>query len=166
MRRIGLLCQPPMLPDRIYTAIGRPSPLFDNVPYMIHTHFELPLMLEGRKPLAAFGDFYPSEWFDDYLAPFEQFVAAGRIIRRIVDTPMPHLKERRPDLDGLRNVFFTLPGEEWRADAYLLLMDTHRKSDVPWNDSQERFHGSLLGYEDWQNDWWIERRVKRREDPA
>jgi len=162
MRRIGQLCLPPVVPDDIYTSIGRRSELFDNVPYMIHTGFELPLMLEGRKPFAAFADGYPSEWFDDYLAPFEPFVERGAIIRRIIDTPMPQRTLRRPALEGFRSVLFALPGEEWRIDAYVTLMDEAKKSG--WNDSRERRQGCLLGYEDWQNDWWIEQIVKRRDD--
>ena len=165
MRRIGRISQPPVVPDDLYTAIKRYRLMFEGVPYMVHTNFELPLMLDGRKPLAVFGDGYPSAWFDDYLAPFEQFVAGGKIVRRIVDEPMPHIKERRPDLDGIRHVYFALPGEEWRIGAYRRLMDT-RKSDAAWTDIQERLQGSLLGYEDWQNDWWIENRASLRENPA
>lgn len=162
MRRIGKICIPPIVPDSIYEAIGRRFRGFDDVPYMVHTGFELPLMLEGRKPFAAFGDAYPSEWFDNYLAPFEPFVQSGKISRRIVDTPMPHLKKRNPKWDRIRDVYFALPGEEWRIDAYIQLLDAHLKSESGWNDEQERLQGSLLGYEDWQNDWWIEQRVKRR----
>ena len=162
-RRIGELCAPPSIPDAIYTGIRRFDPIFADVPYMVHTHFELPLMLEGRKPLAVFGDAYPSEWFDDYLAPFAAFVEAGRLVRRIVDTPLPHIKERRPDFDGMRDVYFALPGEEWRIDAYIALF---RDRTGAWNDELERRQGSLLGYEDWQNDWWIERRIRRRENEA
>jgi hypothetical protein len=154
------LCRPPVEPDTIYTAISRPF-IFANVPYMVHTNFELPLMLDGRKPLAVFGDGYPSDWFDDYLAPFEPFVETGQIVRRIVDRPMPHIKERRPDLDGIRDVFFALPGEEWRIDAYIASIQ-NRIGD--WNDDLERLQGSLLGYEDWQNDWWLEYRARRLEN--
>ena len=32
---------------------------------------------------------------------------------------MPHLKQRRPDLEEMRDVFFAIPGEEWRIDAYI-----------------------------------------------
>lgn len=162
MRRIGKLCLPPIVPDRGCNAVSRPSKGFDHVPYMVHTNFELPLMLEGRKPLAVFGDAYPSEWFDNYLAPFEQFVRAGRIVRHIVDTPMPQLKKRNPEWDRVRNVYFALPGEEWRIDAYISLFDSHQKSETSWDDDKERLQGSLLGYEDWQNDWWIDQRVKPR----
>ena len=166
MRRIGRICQPPVIPDSLYTAIGRRHSGFDDLPYMVHTNFELPLMLDGRKPLAVFSDGYPCDWFDAHLAPFEQFVEAGRIVRRIVDTPMPHIKDRRPDLDGIRHVYFALPGEEWRIDAYRLLMDALHISGAGWSDHQERCQGSLLGYEDLQNDWWIEQRVKRRKGQA
>lgn len=159
MRRIGKLCLPPILPNSVFTAIGRSFVGFDDTPYLVHTNFELPLMLEGRKPLAVFGDGYPSDWFDEFLAPFEPFVASGQIIRRIIDTPMAHLKERRPDLEGIRDVYFALPGEEWRIDAYIGKI---RNRTCDWDDDLERLQGSLLGYEDWQNDWWIEQRVKRR----
>ncbi|TIO82699.1 MAG: hypothetical protein E5X74_23775 [Mesorhizobium sp.] len=159
MGRIGKLCVPPIVPHAIFTGISRPSFAFDTIPYLIHTNFELPLMLEGRKPLAVFGDGYPSEWFDEFLAPFEPFVASGQLVRRIIDTPMPHLKQRRPDLDGMRDVFFALPEEEWRIDAYIKNI---RNRTRDWDDDLERLQGSLLGYEEWQNDWWIQQRVKRR----
>lgn len=105
MRRIGQICTPPIVPHRMFATIARHAG-FDDVPYLVHTNFELPLMLESRKPLAVFSDGYPFDWFDAYLAPFEQFVAAGMIVRRVVDTPMPRRKERRSDLDGIRSVYF------------------------------------------------------------
>jgi hypothetical protein len=156
--RIGNLCMPSVAPDAIYTGISRFRPTFAHVPYIVHTNFELPLMLDGRKPLAIFGDGYPSEWFDDYLAPFEPFVQSGTIIRRVIDTPTPELKARRPDLEGIRRVYFALPGEEWRIDEYIASIE-NRACD--WNDELERLQGSLLGYEDWQNEWWIEHRFKK-----
>jgi len=30
-----------------------------------------------------------------------------------------------------------------------------------WNENFERLEGMLFGYEDWQNDWWIENLRKR-----
>ncbi|MUZ75844.1 hypothetical protein GOZ90_24570 [Agrobacterium vitis] len=116
-------------------------------------------MLEGRKPLAAFRDSYPSDWFDELLEPFEPFVATGQILRRIIDTPMPDLKQREPNLDGLRDVLFALPEQEWRIDVYIK-NNLNRTRD--WDDDLERLQGSLLGYEDWENDWWIEQRSKGR----
>jgi hypothetical protein len=157
-RRIGELCVPPVVPDATYTGLGRFDPRFADVPYMVHTNFELPLMLEGRKPLAILSDGYPSEWFDDALSLFEPFVESGQLIRRIIDVPLPELKRRRPELDGLRKVYFALPGEEWRIDAYITSIENRTRD---WDDELERLQGSLLGYEDWQNDWWIEHRVKK-----
>lgn len=159
MQQIGALCIPPIVPDAILTGISRPSFALDTIPYLIHTNFELPLMLEGRKPLAVFCHCYPSDWFDELLKPFEPFVASGQILRRIVDTPMPHRKQREPNLDGLRDVLFALPEQEWRIDAYIKNI-LNRTRD--WDDHLERLQGSLLGYEDWENDWWIEQRSKAR----
>jgi hypothetical protein len=44
-------------------------------------------------------------------------------------------------------------------DAYLLLWKTAEKSG--WNAGFERMEGSLLGYEDWQNDAHMEL-IRRR----
>lgn len=126
------------------------------VPYLVHTEFELALMLEGRKPLAVFSDAYPSEWFDDYVSRFDPFVAAGRFVRRVVTRPFPkahHMPDGRI-FEGIREVYVAAPGEEWRIDAFMLLRDVGAKSG--WNAALERYEGSLLGYEDWQNDWWIQ----------
>lgn len=158
VRRIGELCVPPVVLDAIYTGITRFDPIFADVPYMVHTNFELPLMLEGRKPFAILSDGYPSEWFDEHLAPFEPFVASGQLVRRIVDMPLPELKRRHPDVDGVRRVYFALPGEEWRIDEYIASIENRTRD---WDDELERLQGALLGYEGWQNDWWIEHKVKK-----
>lgn len=158
MQMIGTLCVPPIVPHDILTALSRPHLAFDAIPYLIHTNFELPLMLDGRKPLAVFSDVYPSDWFDDFLAPFEPFVASGKILRRIIDTPVPALKRHHPGLEGMRDVLFALPDQAWRIDAYVEDI-LNRTRD--WDDDLERRQGFLLGYEDWQNDWWIEQRSKR-----
>ncbi|MGO4705815.1 hypothetical protein AB4072_08565 [Microvirga sp. 2MCAF38] len=134
-----------------------------DAPYLIHTNFELPLMLEGRKPFAKFSEFYPSDWFDEQILKFDPFVAAGRLIRRVVTWPFEpptHLANGRI-IRGMREIYFALPGEEWRIDAYLLLNQVMRKTG--WNDGLERYEGLLLGYEDWQNDWWIAHMHTRRE---
>lgn len=157
MQKIGALCIPPIVPDAILTGLSRPHLALDAIPYLIHTNFELPLMLDGRKPLAVFGDVYPSDWFDELLEPFEPFVASGQILRRIIDTPAPALSQHHPDLDGMRDVLFALPDQAWRIDAYVKDI-LNRTRD--WDDDLERRQGVLLGYEDWQNDWWIEHRSK------
>src|SRR3569623_3805559 len=154
---VGALCLPPIIPDSVFTRITRWSPLND-VPYLVHTGFELPLMLDGRKPLAVFSDGYPSAWFDDYLAPFEPFVQSGRIARRIVATPMAERLARRPDHQGLRDVYFALPGDEWRIDAYIEMRAEARLSSRNGVNAFERRQGTLIGLEDWQNDWWLDHR--------
>lgn len=159
MKKIGALCIPPIAPDSILTGLSRPHLAFDAIPYLIHTNFELPLMLDGRKPLAAFADVYPSDWFDQLLEPFESFVTSGQILRRIIDRPVPALKQQHPELDGVRDVLFALPGHAWRIDAYVEDI-LNRTRD--WDDDLERLQGFLLGYEDWQNDWWISQRLSMR----
>src|SRR3954447_25640009 len=77
LKAIGELSEPPFLPDSIFTRIAPWHPIRD-VPYLVHTNFELPLLLEGRKPFAAFSDGYPSEWFDGLLRRFDTHVRDGR----------------------------------------------------------------------------------------
>jgi hypothetical protein len=47
-----------------------------------------------------------------------------------------------------------------RIDAHLLLQRQHNHG--PWNETLERLEGSLLGYTDAQNDWWIAHRRRNR----
>jgi hypothetical protein len=131
------------------------------VPYLVHTNFELPLMLEGLKPLAVFHDAYPTEWLTETLERFEPFVRSGRLVRSIVDTPFTEAERARfAGFLGWRRAFFALPGEEWRIDAFLLVAKV--STQTGWNEALERMEGSLLGYDDWQNDWWIEHRRQLR----
>jgi hypothetical protein len=134
----------------------------DDLPYQVHTGRELALMLRGIKPLAVFSEVHPS-LHGLYIIPeleFEPHVNAGRIIKReeIVppDRQAPVVRGQRI---GTRRVLYVLPGEAWRIDAYILLWRTAEKSG--WNEGFERMEGSLLGYEDWQNDIHIERRYRR-----
>ena len=55
----------------------------------------------------------------------------------------------------MRRVLYALSHEAWRIEAYLLLWATAEKSG--WNAGFERMEGSLLGYEDWQDDIHIAR---------
>ncbi|MBX3595467.1 MAG: hypothetical protein KF783_13410 [Sphingomonas sp.] len=107
-------------------------------------------MLCGIKPMAMFSDIAGNEpdCVLRYHRMFSRHVAVGRINRRIIDTPMP----KRPDWLS-RRVFYTLPGEDWRVDAMLELIENYGS----WTNEYERRFGSLLGYEDWQNDIWLER---------
>ncbi len=107
--------------------------------------------------MAMFSDV--PQWLESYLAPFEPFVVSGQLIRRAIPSSTSENDQRPSSSDGLLYVYFALPGEEWRIDAHIMLRRVAEKSG--WNDSLERFEGSLLSYEDWQNDWWIKQRKKR-----
>ncbi|MET3596443.1 MULTISPECIES: hypothetical protein [Mesorhizobium] len=161
LERLGAICIPPCEPDLKLNHIESWHPIRET-PYLVHTNFELPLMLEGRKPLAVFHDAYPAAWLTETLARFDPFVHSGRLVRRIIDTPFTEAERARfPDFQGWRRAFFSLPGQEWRIDAFLLVLKVSAKTG--WNEVLERMEGSLLGYEDWQNDWWIERKARRLE---
>ena len=107
-------------------------------------------MLRGIKPMAMFSDIDGQEpdCVMRYHRMFERHVLDGLFYRRIVDMEVPG----RSDLQ-LRRVFYTLPGEDWRVEAMLELIEHYGN----WTNEHERRFGSLLGYEDWQNDIWLER---------
>jgi hypothetical protein len=117
-----------------------------DLPYLVHAGFELPLMLEGRKPLAYFVD--RTKWLEEYLEPFRRFVDDGRIVKRLIES------ETERDVT---TVYFALPSEQWRIDAHVALRK--RGAASGWNAAMEREEGSLLGYSDWENDRWAEWRA-------
>lgn len=125
-------------------------------PYLVHTGFELVLMLDGRKQLARMGGefFPPCRYPGEDL--FDRVVAQGLLHREEelerFDTPQT-LRDGRV-IEGLRTVYYARKGEEWRVPAYRLIKKAAATSG--WNEDFERLEGMLLGYEDWQNDWWIE----------
>ncbi|ANT51148.1 hypothetical protein [Mesorhizobium amorphae] len=160
LQRLGAICNPPCEPDPRFNRIV-PWHAIREVPYLIHTNFELPLMLDGRKPLAVFYDAYPAQWLSETLGRFDPFVRSGRLAHRLIDTPFTEAERARfPGFQGWRRAFFSLPGEEWRIDAFLLLSKV--SAQTGWSEALERMEGLLLGYEDWQNDWWIERKGQLR----
>ena len=118
-----------------------------SLPYQIHTNRELGLMLAGSKPLAVFVDgegCFP-EVVLRYLRHFDRYVATGRLLRR------DHLSRDRwqPSYVSHR-VLFALPSAAWRIDAMIELKESNH-----WSHDHERREGELLGYEDWQNDYWL-----------
>lgn len=128
-------------------------------PYLIHTGYELALMLDGVKPLAKFSSAYPVE-ADDFPdeALFDPHVKSGLFVKRVVDEPFerPIRGARGRVVEGARWILFARRGEEWRIDAHLLLQE--QSKHVPWNETLERLEGTLLGYTDQQNDWWLSHR--------
>ena len=127
-----------------------------DVPYLVHTGYELALMLDDVKPFAKFDAGYPIEPGEFTVeALFEQHVRSGLLVKRVVDEPFdPPIRSRSGRVfEGQRWVFYARRTEEWRIDAHLLLQRQHEHG--PWNETLERLEGSLLGYTDEQNDWWI-----------
>ena len=121
-----------------------------SLPYLVHTNRELGLMLRGIKPLAMFGFIEGNEvnCVLRYLRMFDRHVAAGRFTRHEHTSTLHQLDNRL-----YRQIFYTLPAEEWRVDAMLNLL----AAPGPWSNERERRFGTLLGYEDWQNDFWLSR---------
>jgi hypothetical protein len=125
-------------------------------PYLFHTGYELPLLLDGRKKLAFF--YYDStddSNFDSRLkARFDHYVAAG-LLHEEADLGST------PDAPGrhVGTIYYAPKGEEWRIPAMKLI---RRASGLAggWNEHFERLEGTLMGYEDWQNNWWLERNAR------
>jgi hypothetical protein len=133
----------------------------DDLPYQVHTNRELLLMLAGTKPLAVFtGSFPDVDPIELPEKPYQVHVDFGRIIKREQILPPDEKSPKRKDVRlGIRRLLYALPNEQWRIDAYLLLLKTAEKAG--WNEGFERMEGSLLGYEDWQNDAYIAWQKKR-----
>jgi hypothetical protein len=125
------------------------------VPYLIHTRYELPLLLEGRKKLARMSHLYPPMTFDGEHR-FDQRVNQGLLHREVLIEPF---EAPAKGYLGSRTVFYTPKGEEWRIPAHKLIW---RACSTGWNETFERLEGMLFGYEDWQNDWWIDDILRRR----
>jgi len=125
-----------------------PSKKFVEFPYLVHTNRELGLMLRGVKPLAYFMEAsgYEPDCMIRYFRLFDRHVASGRLIKRETLADFPN----RPGVQ-FRRTFFALPAQDWRIDAMLALLD----ASGPWSEEKERWFGELLGYEDWQNDYWL-----------
>jgi hypothetical protein len=131
------------------------QPRLSEAPYFIHTEYQLPLLLDGRKKLARMYHPYPPSKFDGE-DRFDHWVTKGLLHREEVLEPFdPSVRERlvRKWL-GQRTVYYTQKGEEWRIPASKLIWEASAKSGG-WNEHFERLEGMLYGYEDWQNDWWI-----------
>ncbi|MDP9127150.1 MAG: hypothetical protein M3N08_02665 [Pseudomonadota bacterium] len=138
-----------------FLRLGDRSPL-DDFPYKVHTNRELKMMLEGNKPLSAFCDVFPANHGFEVIPEryFDPYVSKGVLIKQ------EHIRRSSSGRDDTRMVLYATPKEEWRIKAYILLWETVAKAG--WNEGFERMEGSLLGYEEWQNDWFIENRYRRK----
>ncbi|WP_254613713.1 hypothetical protein [Burkholderia lata] len=123
------------------------------IPYLVHTGYELALMVQGRKPFGFIE--FNSEWWPSVVlkARFDEYVAQGVLHSHEIlhDAPArPGRPTRR-----IGQILYTLKGEEWRIPALeFFRQNLNRQGDGCEN--MERLEGALLGYERWQNDWWID----------
>ncbi|MCL4636085.1 hypothetical protein [Burkholderia sp.] len=124
-----------------------------HMPYLVHTGYELALMVHGRKPF-GFVEFN-SEWLPsvELKARFDAYVARGVLHAHEIIQDAP----ARPDRPARRigQIFYARKGEEWRFRA-LELIRQHINLEGDGCENMERLEGALLGYERWQNDWWID----------
>ena len=105
-------------------------------------------MLRAVKPLAYFADMagHEPECVVRYYRLFDRHVVAGRLIKREVIEQEPRLPTQ-----FCRRVLYSLPEQEWRIDAMLALVSLAGA----WTRNRERRFGELLGYEEWQIDYWL-----------
>jgi hypothetical protein len=161
------LCQLRVLPRQSFGQVSCQMQLtsWDNdegLSYRLHTCRELPLMLMGIKPLSLlYGTVPTTEGFveiPEYL--FDPYVEAGRFVKRdyclLVGTS--DLIRFR----SIRYVLYALRHEAWRIDAFIVLQ--HTASKTGWNEALTRMEGTLLGYEEWQNDVFINQ-MNQSSDP-
>jgi len=159
--RFGVALDPSLLEfNTVHITLGRWHSIFE-APYLIHTGYELPLLLDGRKKLARMSWEYPPMTFEGE-ERFDHWVAKGLLYREEVLEPFD--RSLRGYL-GMRTVYYTPKGEEWRIPALKLIREAASQAGS-WNEYFERLEGMLYGYENWQNDWWIDNRRERRARPS
>ncbi|MEI9428813.1 hypothetical protein [Mesorhizobium sp. Cs1299R1N3] len=118
-------------------------------PYALHTNRELVMMLAGTKPLAVFSHegvdgFEKSDALADQ--DFARHVADGTLSEHVRTFQIPLRRGATLNIDYW---FYALKGEEWRVEAYSLLLDLlHRGAWCPQLEWQQ---GKLLGYTDEEN---------------
>ncbi|KAA3450923.1 hypothetical protein C7I87_09330 [Mesorhizobium sp. SARCC-RB16n] len=118
-------------------------------PYALHTNRELAMMLAGTKPLAVFSHervdgFEKSDALADQ--DFAPHIGDGMLSEHVRTFQIPLSQGATLDIDYW---FYALKGEEWRVEAYSLLLDLlHRGAWCPQLEWQQ---GKLLGYTDEEN---------------
>ena len=98
-------------------------------------------MLAGTKPAAMVGE---AIQFRDILPEddFDPHVAAGRIVKSEYYWNDPKSGH------SFVEIYYALPGEEWRIDALHELHLIVQNKDRPWTTEDDIRTGQLLGYSD------------------
>ena len=117
-----------------------------------HEGQELDLMLLKKKRLSAFCDIVPDDGIiDEEIIPenaFAKHVTQGTIIREEKNITSAN--------QTIRYVCFTLPGEEWRAKAYLFFREKIHMKQMIYNVSLDEIFGHLLDYDQKDIDEFIQ----------
>ena len=111
-----------------------------------HQGKELELMLAGKKHLAIFHDvIIEGQDISEEIIPelaFKPYVDRSiikRFSREEISAKFDH---------KTRYVFFTMPGHEWRVDAFLWFHDECLAGRRPFDEAYEYFVGRLLDYDE------------------
>jgi hypothetical protein len=134
-----------------------PSDSIQQSPYLVHTGYELFLLIAGTKKLAVMSEVFPCDRHP-HEDLFDRYVADGRLHKEVYVEPFdpPEGESNTSLIEGLRQVFYTPKGEEWRIPAWQLIHQAARFER--WNDTLERLEGMLFGYEPEQMSWWLNHR--------
>ena len=106
---------------------------------------ELELMAAGSKPLSMFVEPIPPDAECLPEAEFDAMVAQGRLTKA-VSTYIGTIREGSKH--HFRRVFYALPGEECRINAFLLVQKVYDSLAPGWHPDLDRVIGLLLGYEE------------------
>ena len=135
------------LPGRI-----RKRNKFDSLPYLIHDGRELSLMIAGQKPLSYFAFFEEDRRQKTHIEQiFSTYVKNNTVHHHEYVTYVKSHDFSVPR--GVIYTIYTLPDEDWRARALIMLKESALKSG--WSEGMERMEGLLLGYRDWENDAFL-----------
>lgn len=134
---------PEMLPHGDDFWMVRDCIWLDDLPYQIHTGREYWLMSQKLKPLAVF--VIEPNFQDPQIQAFDQGVERGDFVKRIYRYDNPH---------GVYTILYSLPEESWRIDAYILMDSVAKK--LGFSETIDMLEGSLLGYTDQENEWFLE----------
>ena len=111
------------------------------------------MMLEGKKPLAAFCDVYPRNHNVEVIPEkdFAPYIEKGTFIKR------EHITTGLPC--GMRRVLYALPDRNGELMPIFCYGKPQKKlAGVKVSSALE---GRLLGYEEWQIDFHIENRFRK-----
>ncbi|GEP58964.1 hypothetical protein [Reyranella soli] len=130
-----------------------------DLPYLNHANRELALMRAGKKPLSVFSGWEISEIERDiYSRLFDPLVNEGIFVRQEYQFSGGGRLVEGSRFEKNFALLYALKQESWRIPAYRMLRNSAARSGG-WSNDYERLFGTLLGYNDEENDAWLRRRT-------